>query len=62
MSQFIIPAIERNMFPNVRLLKRTIEDERLMNFDALETALAAAMTELPKPIPVPCLTNEGVGW
>ena len=48
------------MFPIVKLLKRTIEDERLMNFDALETALAAAMTELPKPIPVPCLANKNV--
>ena len=39
-------------------LKRTIEDERQMNFVALETALAAATTKLPRPIPVPCLTSK----
>ncbi len=42
MSQFIIPPIERNMFPNVRLLKRNIEVGRHIIFDALKTALAAA--------------------
>jgi hypothetical protein len=42
-SQFIISPMERNVFSNVRLLKRTIEVIGChMNFDALETALAAA--------------------
>jgi hypothetical protein len=59
-SKFFMSPRERTVFPIVKLLKRTIEDERHMNFDALETALAAAMTELPKPIPVPCLTNKKV--
>ena len=59
-SNFFTSPRERTVFPIVKLLKRTIEDERLMNFDALETALAAAMTELPKPIPVPCLANKNV--
>ena len=48
------------MFPIVKLLKGTIEDERRMNFNALETALATAMKELPRPSPVPCLTNKNV--
>ncbi len=48
------------MFPIVTLLKGTIEYERRMNFNALETALATAMKELPRPSPVPCLTNKNV--
>ncbi len=59
-SNFFTSPRERTVFPIVKLLKRTIEDERHMNFNALETALAAAITELPKPIPVPCLTNKKV--
>ena len=59
-SNFVTSPRERTVLPIVKLLKRTIDDERHMNFDALETALAAAMTELPKPIPVPCLTNKKV--
>ena len=58
LSNFVTSPRERTVFPIVKLLKRTIEDERQMNFDALETALAAAMTELPRPIPVPCLTSK----
>ena len=60
LSQFVTSPRERNVFPIVRLLKRTIEDERNMNFNALETALAAAMKELPRLPPVPCLTNKNV--
>ncbi len=60
LSQFNLSPRERNVFPIVRLLKRTIEDERQMNFNALETALAAAMKELPRPPPVPCLNNKKV--
>ncbi len=59
-SNFVTSPRERTVFPIVKLLKRTIEDERHMNFDALETALAAAMTELPMPIPVPCLSKKKV--
>ena len=60
MSNFVISPRERKVFPIVKLLKRTIEDERYMNFDAMETALVAAMKELPRPPPVPCLTNKKV--
>ena len=57
---FVTSPRERNVFPIVKLLKGTIEDERRMNFNALETALATAMKELPRPSPVPCLTNKNV--
>jgi hypothetical protein len=59
-SNFVTSPRELTVFPIVKLLKRTIEDERQMNFDALETALAAAMTKLPRRIPVPCLTCKKV--
>jgi hypothetical protein len=60
LSNFGTSPRELTVFPIVKLLKRTIEDERQMNFDALEIALAAAITKLPKPIPVPCLTSKKV--
>ena len=59
-SNFVTSPRERNVFPIVKLLKGTIEDERRMNFNALETALATAMKELPRLPPVPCLTNKNV--
>ena len=48
------------MWPIVKLLKRTIEDERHMDFNALETALVTSMKEIPRPPPVPVLTNSKV--
>ena len=42
LSQFIIFPMERNVFSNVILLKRTIDVGLHMNFDALATVLAAA--------------------
>ena len=59
-SIFVTSPRELTVFPIVKLLKRTIEDERQMNFDALETALAAAITKLPRPTPVPYLTSKKV--
>ena len=56
-SNFGTSHRELTVFPIVKLLKRTIENERQMNFDALEAALAAAMTKLPKPPIVPCLAS-----
>ena len=50
----------KELFQNVRLLKRDIEVGLHMSFDALETVLAAARIGLLRPPLVLCLTNKKV--